>query len=111
MITIEKLKNLGADVETGLSRCAGNEALYLKLAGMGLGDAKFEELGAALNQNNLDKAFELCHALKGVIGNLAITPLYDSLSILTENLRNREKADYDFLYSQVISIRAEFWNT
>ena len=111
MITIEELKALGADTDTGLSRCVGNEALYLKLVGMGLGDAKFEELDAALNAGDLDKAFELCHALKGVIGNLAISPLYEALSDMTEKLRSREEADYQFLYSKVIEIRSKFWKS
>ena len=31
MITVEELRSAGADVETGLSRCVGNETLYLKL--------------------------------------------------------------------------------
>ena len=109
MITIEELKALGADVETGLSRCVGNEALYLKLVGMGLGDTKFEELGSAVKAGNLDKAFELCHALKGVIGNLALTPLYEALSDMTEKLRAREEADYQALYSNIIEIRSKFW--
>ena len=60
-------------------------------------------------QQGLDKAFELCHALKGVIGNLAITPLYEALSEMTEKLRSREEADYQFLYSKVIEIRSKFW--
>lgn len=109
MITIDELKALGADTNTGLSRCVGNEALYLKLVGMGLGDAKFEELGAAVNAGDLSKAFELCHALKGVIGNLAITPLFDALSDMTEKLRVREQADYPSMYSNVIEIRSKFW--
>jgi len=109
MITIEELKAQGADVETGLSRCVGNEVLYLKLVGMGLGDAKFEELETALDAGNLTKAFELCHALKGVIGNLALTPLYEALSDLTEKLRAREEADYQAMYSNIIEIRSKFW--
>ena len=109
MITIEELRSAGADVETGLSRCLGKEDLYIKLIGMGLGDAKFEELGEAVNAGDLDKAFELCHALKGVIGNLAITPLYEVLSDMTEKLRGREKADYPSMYSNVIEIRSKFW--
>jgi hypothetical protein len=109
MITIEELKALGADTDTGLSRCLGNEALYLKLVGMGLGDAKFEELGAAVNDGDLDKAFELCHALKGVIGNLAISPLYEALSDMTEKLRGRQQADYKALYSNIIGIRSKIW--
>ena len=31
MLTVEKLKDYGADVEKGLARCANNEALYLRL--------------------------------------------------------------------------------
>ena len=111
MITIDELRALGADVESGLSRCVGNEDLYLKLVGMGLGDAKFEELGAALNAGNLDRGFESCHALKGVIGNLALTPLYDALSDMTEKLRAREEADYQAIYSNIIVIISKFWKS
>ena len=107
MITIEVLRNAGADVETGLSRCVGKEDLYLKLVNMGLGDAKFEELGPVLEADDLDKAFELCHALKGVIGNLAITPLFDALSAMTEKLRAREAADYSTMYSDILEIRSK----
>ncbi len=108
MITIEELRSAGADVETGLSRCLGKEDLYLKLVGMGLEDAKFEELGNALNCGDLNKAFELCHALKGVIGNLAIIPLYEALSDMTEKLRNGEAADYHSMYSEILNIRSKF---
>lgn len=109
MITLEALKSQGADVETGLSRCLGKEDLYLKLVNMGLGDAKFEELGTALNAGDLARAFELCHALKGVIGNLSITPLYEALSDMTEKLRGREEADYSSMYTKVIEIRSKLW--
>ena len=105
MITIEGLRNNGADVETGLSRCVGKEDLYLKLVNMGLGDTKFEELGTVLQSNDLNQAFKICHALKGVIGNLAITPLYEALSQMTEKLRNNEAADYSAMYSGVLAIR------
>ena len=111
MITIEELRNAGADVETGLSRCVGKEDLYLKLVNMGLGDAKFEELGTALQANDLQKAFELCHALKGVIGNLALTPLFEVLSALTEKLRNKEAADYSAMYSDILAIRKKLSGT
>ena len=78
---------------------------------MGLGDAKFEELGAAIGSGDLSKAFELCHALKGVIGNLALTPLYEALSDMTEKLRAREEADYQTMYSNIIEIRSKFWKS
>ena len=40
-------------------------------------------------------AFEAAHALKGVLGNLALTPIYDPVSEMTELLRARNTtADY-----------------
>ncbi len=108
MISLEELKNQGADTETGLSRCVGKEDLYLKLVNMGLNDAKFEELKTALAENDLTHSFELCHALKGVIGNLALTPLYEALSQMTEKLRNKEAADYSSLYSEILNLRSKF---
>ena len=111
MITLEDLKANGTDTETGLARCLGKEDLYLKLVNMGLGDTKFEELGTALEAEDLQKSFELCHALKGVIGNLAITPLYDALSQMTEKLRNMESVDYSSLYSEIIKLRSKLWKS
>ena len=109
MITLEELRAFGADVETGLSRCMGKEDLYRRLISMGLGDAKFEELGAVLEAGDLSKAFEICHALKGVIGNLAITPLYEILSTMTEKLRAKEQTDYKAMYSDILKIRSKYW--
>ena len=107
MISIEELKKKGVDVETGLSRCVGKEDLYLKLVNMALSDGKFEDLGTALTSGDLDHSFELCHALKGVIGNLSLTPLYDEICAMTEKLRNREQIDYSSMYSKILEIRTK----
>ena len=88
MLTIENLQKFGADTEEGLSRCMNNEGLYLKLVGMIIGDAGFGKLNNALAEGNLQEAFEAAHALKGVLGNLSLTPLYGPASELTELLRN-----------------------
>ena len=93
-MTIETLKSFGADTETGLSRCMGNEDFYLSLVRMALEDQTFSNLAASIAQNNLYTAFELAHALKGVYGNIALTPVYEPLCELTELLRRKEKADY-----------------
>ncbi|WP_407382935.1 Hpt domain-containing protein [Ruminococcus sp.] len=93
MITIEKLNEFGADTKEGLGRCYGNEALYLRLVGMIPAEANFEKLSQALNAGDLDAAFEAAHALKGVLGNLSLTPMYETCSELTELLRARTDTD------------------
>ena len=53
-----------------------------------------KELKKALANDDLDKAFQAAHALKGVLANLSLTPLFDIDFEITELLRNRTKMDY-----------------
>ncbi len=89
-LTVEKLKNYGANTEEGLTRCMNNEAFYLKLVRMGLADSHFAGLRDAVAAGDVKKAFEDAHALKGVCGNLALKPILDPVSELTEKLRGQE---------------------
>ena len=102
MLTIEKLKEYGVDTEKGLSRCAGNEALYLRLVGITLGELSSGALGDALAAGDLDRAFDIAHKLKGGVNNLAVTPIAGPLCELTELLRNKTPGDYDALYAEII---------
>ena len=44
MLTIDKLKSFGADVNDGLTRCMNNESFYLMLIGKALADNRLEQL-------------------------------------------------------------------
>lgn len=101
MITIDSLKNYGANVEEGLARCLNKEAFYLKMVNMGLADERFEKLSEILASKDYDAAFEAVHALKGVIGNLALTPLYAPIEKMTELLRSRTDTDYSPLCAEI----------
>lgn len=93
MLTIDTLRDLGADVESGLGRCLNNEAFYLRLVKMALEDASFDKLAAAVDGGDAKGAFEAAHSLKGVLGNLSLTPLYKPASEITELLRGGTEAD------------------
>ena len=112
MITVDSLKEWGANTEEGLKRCMNNEALYLKLMEMFFANNSYNELKEAIANDDLDKAFQAAHALKGVLGNLSLTPLYDIDFEVTELLRNRTKMDYSELlqkyenkYSELLTLR------
>ena len=107
-MSIEKLRELGANVDEGLERCMGMEDFYLEMIELGLSDDRFEALGKALEEGNLDDAFEDAHALKGVVGNLALTPLYETVSEITENLRTKVQTDYEVIYKKILSQREAF---
>lgn len=90
MLTMEALKAYGADTAQGLARCMNNEDFYLRLVGMELGDRNFDKLSQALKEGDAKAGFEAAHALKGAVGNLALTPIYEPVCKLTELLRGQD---------------------
>ena len=94
MLTLDAMREYGANVEEGLGRCVNNEAFYLRLVKIAAGDENFQKLKDAVAADDLDAAFEAAHALKGVLGNLALTPVYTPVLEVTELLRSRTKTDY-----------------
>lgn len=94
MITLDALKELGADTASGMARCINDEGFYLKMVGMALQDPSFDQLKEAIAAGDLDTAFERAHSLKGVMGNVALTSLFEPISEITEELRARNDIDY-----------------
>ena len=110
MLTIENLKELGADTEGGLARCLNNEEFYLKMVNLSLQDANFEKLRSAIDGGDMDGAFEAAHALKGVLGNVGLTQLHEPIAEMTEELRARKDIDYsgciETIFSELEKLRA-----
>ena len=107
MLTIETLKTFGANTQEGLGRCLNNEAMYLRFVNMALDDANFDRLAAAIQADDRKAAFEAAHAIKGVMGNLALTPIYTAASEMTELLRAGKDADYPAYLEQILRQREE----
>ena len=101
MLTIDMMRDYGADVDQGLERCMNNESFYLRLVGMALADAGFDKLSGCLAAGDWDGAFEAAHALKGVRGNLALTPICKPVQEITELLRSRTETDYAPLLAEI----------
>lgn len=107
MLTIETLREYGANTEEGLERCLNNGAFYLRLVCISLDDPGFERLAAAIANEDRKAAFEAAHALKGSLGNLALTPLAGPVSELTELLRAGRDADYPERVEQILLKREQ----
>lgn len=50
-------------------------------------DEGFDALSAALEQGDASTAFDRAHALKGVLANLGLTPLFEQVEKIVEPLR------------------------
>lgn len=94
MLTINLLKETGVDVSSGLTRCMGNEEFYLMMITKALEDHNFTVLREKIEAKDYAAAFEAAHALKGVLGNLSLEPMYTSMCEITELLRAGSDVDY-----------------
>lgn len=84
---INRLKNWGCNVDEALERFVNDEQLYCTCFNMFLADDTFEKLKQNIKDGDCKTAFESCHTLKGVGGNLSAGPLYTAICELTERLR------------------------
>lgn len=91
----KQLEENGADVETTLKRFMGNEAIYQKFLGKFPADPNYTNLGANLESGAFEEAYKCAHALKGVVGNLGLTPIFQKVSDLVEELRNKAADEVD----------------
>ena len=70
---LEKLRELGVEVDRILATLNGKQALYEKLV------FKFYDMvkKTDLTKENPEELYEAIHALKGASGNLGLTPLFN----------------------------------
>lgn len=95
----------GANYAATMPRFVGKEALYMRFLTMFFADDSYETLGSMLAAQDWKAAFEAAHTLKGVAGNMGLTPLYDVVCTLLELLRaggrQEDAAHYDALYAEI----------
>lgn len=91
----KQLEESGADVETTLKRFMGKDELYLKFLGKFPADPNYANLGMHMEAGAFGEAYKCAHALKGVVGNLGLTPIFEKVSTLVEELRNKADDEVD----------------
>ncbi len=86
-----ELQRNGADIKSALRSFMGKEEMYEKYLVKFLAeDPNYDNLMISLENKDYSEAFRCAHTLKGVSINLGLTPLYQSASELTEQLREKE---------------------
>lgn len=94
MSLFAELKELGVNVEEGLERVMDDEPLYETMLGMFLekvntNPIKIEDFAS----KDLDTLIERVHILKGLTGNLAMTPLFEGYEKALVFLRTDRAGD------------------
>lgn len=74
---LDKLEDMGAEVEDTLDRLMGDEELYLEYLNKFPENENIINLRKAVDQRDADTAMKEVHTLKGVALNLGLLPLVD----------------------------------
>lgn len=83
----EELRELGVDVDGGLRRLGGAEALYQKLLGSFVGMLQEHYVDVDFDGTDYADVIERAHAIKGASGNLSLTPVYEAYTDIVALLR------------------------
>ena len=103
----ELYEKLGANYQEALSRLM-NDALITRFIIKFAHSYNLDELKQAYLTNDNKRMFEVTHALKGVIGNLALTKLYNMVSSFCDLVREKDNSEKLDLANQMKELEDEF---
>lgn len=103
----DELRILGANVDEGLNRFMGNAALYERML------AKLPDMMSKIAINDgfeaedVNDLIEKTHSIKGVTGNLSLTPLYEAYTKIVDLLRMGNVEEANRIYLEVLPVQEE----
>lgn len=87
MALLNELELLGADANDALQRLGGKVSFYEKLLLKLPNAIESNQVVSLIEEGNITQAIANAHTLKGVFGNLSITPLYKTYTEIVDELR------------------------
>jgi len=102
-----KLQDWGCDIPGAMRRFLDDEDLYITCLSTMLADDSFENLGKGIEENNVEKAFDAAHSLKGTLGNMGLTPMYEIIIQIVEPLRDGKLEGIAEKYEVLMAKKAE----
>ncbi|MDD3747243.1 MAG: Hpt domain-containing protein [Anaerostipes sp.] len=102
---MKQLRDYGADVDGALERFVDDTELYIQCLEAFDEEEAFGLLGKAIEEKEYEEAFNQAHTLKGVAGNLGLTPLFDMICDIVEPLRSKDYSDLDKKYKDVMDAK------
>lgn len=107
MDLLEELKGLGVDVDGGLKRIGGNEALYRRLLNTFVKAMKGQKVTPDFDLSDYEEVKEKAHAIKGTSGNLSITPVFEAYSRIMDLLRADQPQEAKAELEKIIPVQEE----
>ena len=89
---LTELKGMGTNIDEGIERCMNNVGLYEKLLKKVPQNMEKLEVLSYFESGDYETALMNAHTIKGVSGNLSLTPLFSAYSDIV-NLLRADKPD------------------
>jgi len=105
--TLAKLKECGCDIDGALARTLNDSDFLLHCMKAALAEPEFGQLGIALKKQDAKEAFEYAPALKGVVANVGLTPLYDCVVKIVEPLRAGNAKGLEDEYADLLKTKSK----
>ncbi len=105
---IEALRSWGCDIDGAMERFDDDEELFISFLSDVINEPAVEKLGIELKNHNISAAFDCAHLIKGLLGNMGITPLYDIAVRLVEPLRHGNDEGLLPVYNEFIAAHKIF---
>lgn len=107
---LDELREFGVDVDEGLQRFINNSALYEKMLRTFPNMVHSSRVSVDFDANDYDEVIDKTHALKGVTGNLSLTPLFEAYTKIVDLLRAGNPEDAREELKKVLPIQEDIIN-
>ncbi len=102
----EELEELGVNVAEGIDRVVGDESLYEMMLGMFVDTVNESHIAPDdFDKNDRDELIRHVHILKGMTGNLSLTPLYEGYMEMLGLLRSEKPAEAKAVMEKILPIQ------
>lgn len=108
MDLITELKELGADTNEALARFMNNSDLYVRMLGKFPAAVKDANVPAHFAEKDYEAAVSTAHTLKGVTGNLSLTPLFKAYTEIVALLRAGDNSTAEILLNEILPVQEKF---
>lgn len=105
---IEDIALLGADTEDALTRFMDNSALYERMLKKLPKIIEQAPVMPYVESGDLDEALSNAHTLKGVLGNLSLTPLFNNYTEIVNLFRDNKPEKAKELLAQTLELQQSF---
>lgn len=92
----ERMESAGYDVNGALARFVNNEILFMTFLKKFPTDEHYAAIRPNIDNGNIDEAYKAAHAIKGVAGNLGLTPVFETVNDMLILIKHKDETpDFD----------------